>query len=166
MGFDLIGHAPSSGQGEYYNQSNVGWHPLAEYIHKIAPDIAKHCTHWHTNDGDGLNAQNAMVLAERLEAEITSGRCQRYAQISASEAEMAPDEPCWLCDGTGRRKPYKLGSGESPQIGAGDLLTGEYCNACDGKGTVRPDWTDYRLNVTKVQTFVQFLRACGGFSIW
>jgi hypothetical protein len=70
MGFDILGRAPSTKEGEYFRNSVWWWHPLAAYICKIVPDVACQCTHWHTNDGDGLNAECAAALADRLDAEI------------------------------------------------------------------------------------------------
>jgi hypothetical protein len=158
MGMDVYGQSPRSETGEYFRKNVRAWHPLADYIQVVAPEIASNCKYWHTNDGDGLNAEHATALADRLDAEIRSGRCERYARMYESKREMAPDVPCWLCEGTGTRKPV-------PLAGAGDLFTGEQCNACGGKGTVRPWSTCESFDVEHVREFITFLRACGGFEI-
>ena len=77
----------------------------------------------------GLNAKDSAALATKLQAEIDSGRTANYVRAWSSQQEMMPDEPCWLCEGTGTRKP-------APECGAGDLATGTICNACHGKGYI------------------------------
>jgi hypothetical protein len=177
MSFDIYGRAPTSEEGKYFCRNNMGWAPIAEYILTVAPDIAAKCKYWDTNDGDGLDAEHAVALADRLDAEIQSGRCEHYARKYASDQEMTPDEPCWLCDGTGTRKPPVLFSrlddgtpvysSSEDGVGAGDpKTTGIKCNCCRGEGTIRPWGTQYRLHVESVREFVTFLRGCGGFEIW
>jgi hypothetical protein len=158
MGVDVIGNKPSAEEGEYFRNNWWWWRPLASYVCEIGPEITAHCKYWHSNDHDGLDAEHACALAERLEAEIASGRCERYERRHKSEQEMAPNEPCDLCDGTGTRKPV-------PERGAGDTVTGVVCNGCGGEGVVRPFWTHYPFDVDNVQRFVRFLRTSGGFII-
>jgi hypothetical protein len=129
------------------------------YIEYVAPtSITSKCRHWQSNDGDGLNAANSRKLAEFLQREIDSGRTKAYALVFQSQQEMTPDEVCWLCEGTGTRKP-------PPNRGAGDLKTGMICNACEGRGVKRPMSTDYPFDVENVQDLIAFLRDCGGFKI-
>jgi hypothetical protein len=130
---DVIGTKPSTKEGECFRNSCIRWHPLADYACEIAPDITSQCRYWYSNDGYGLNAEHALALADRLDTEIREGRCDRYALRYKSAQEMAPDEPCWLCDGTGTRKPV-------PEVGAGDMITGIKCNSCGGEGM--PTWVD------------------------
>jgi hypothetical protein len=158
-GNDVFGKAPISKAGEYFRNNAFWWRPLADYACKIAPRITATCKHWQSNDGDGLGAAAARELADALQAEIDSGRCERYARIYASAQALMPDEPCWLCEGTGTRRPAPLG-------GAGDCATGVKCNACDGEGHIRPNATMYPFGLENVREFVVFLRACGGFEIW
>jgi hypothetical protein len=158
MGFDIVGRRPLTEEGEYFRNSVWAWHPLAAYICEIAPGLASRCTYWH--DGDGLNAEDAVALADRLDTEIKEGRCECFARIHASEQEKAPDEACDFCEGTGvRREPV-------PERGAGGPIIGIQCNWCRGKGTVRPWRTNYPFSVENVQRFITFLRGCCGFSIW
>jgi hypothetical protein len=146
MGFDIYGRQPSTKRGQYFGTNWSGWIALADYILKIAPDLAAQCTHLKSNDGDGLGAEQAVALADRLEIEIKEGRCERYAREEAPPAELCP-----LCEGTGMKKPW-------PFIGAGDMITGIPC-LCGG-GMI------WDFDVETVQAFVSFLRSCGGFEIW
>jgi hypothetical protein len=179
MGMDVYGNNPTSETGDYFRLNVWWWHPLANYCCEVAPEITAPCTHWHSNDGDGLDAERAGALAEALQREISAGRTAAYEKIYTSKQEMAPNEPCDICDGTGTRKPvperelpegdevFVMFCGPEPEIGAGDPNNGGIkCNGCDGTGTVRPWATNYPFSVEKVEKFVAFLRECGGFCIW
>ena len=112
-----------------------------------------------TNDGDGLDADDARALAERLQAEIDAGHTEAYSLRYASSREQLPDEPCETCGGTGTRKPY-------PKTGAGDPhKDGIVCDGCDGNGYTRPFAANYSFSTDNVQQFVNFLRDSGGFQI-
>jgi hypothetical protein len=128
MGMDVFGNKPNSEAGEHFRCNVWGWHPLAKYCCEVAPDITSKCKHWHSNDADGLAAEDARQLAIRVQAEIDSGRAQAYAQRHASANAMLPNEPCAICAGTGTRKPV-------PELGAGNPNAGGIkCNGCDGSG--------------------------------
>jgi hypothetical protein len=66
---------------------------LADYTCTVAPDITAKCKAWERNDGDGLEAADAVALADRLQTEIDTGRAVRYAQVRASELEALPKVP-------------------------------------------------------------------------
>jgi hypothetical protein len=158
MGMDVYGKNPTTEDGKYFQNNAWWWQRLADYACDIAPSIANKCKYWHTNDGDGLNAEDSNALSDILQIEIDSGRTASEARLWKSKQEMTPDEPCDLCEGTGTRKPV-------PDRGAGDPKTdGIKCNACKGRGFVRP--YNYPFSVENVQKFVQFLRGCGGFEIY
>jgi hypothetical protein len=153
MGMDVYGES-----GAYFRSNVWWWRPLADYVIKVAPDIAGQCHYWQSNDGDGLGKADSLRLADSLQAEIDAGRTARYETIYRSEREKLPNEPCWLCEGTGTRKP-------PPQRGAGDPRTDGPCNCCDATGYTRPQSTEYPFSVDNVRRFVDFLRGCGGFRI-
>jgi hypothetical protein len=62
MGTDVIGRKPTSEAGAYFGLNVWSWRPLAEYCLKMAPDIAGRCTHWQSNDGDGLTEKYSAAL--------------------------------------------------------------------------------------------------------
>lgn len=159
MGFDIYGADPGTEEGKYFRNNVWWWRPLANYCLEVAPDVTEACPHWHSNDGAGLNAEDALALADALQAELDAGRTETYARRYASRLEAMPNEPCTICEATGVRK-------EPPETGAGDLMNGGVeCNACDGEGYCRPFVTHYPFDVDNVREFVTFLRGCGGFSI-
>jgi len=150
MGMDVIGQNPTNKEGEYFRNNVWWWHPLADYCVEIAPEITARCEYWHYNDGDGLNGRDAAALADTLQAEIDSGRCETYAKIREAELSALPNEACDICDGTGIRKPV-------PE---------RVARASNGSGSVRPYQCEYPFAVENVREFITFLRGCGGFAIF
>jgi hypothetical protein len=159
MGMDVYGQQPTTDEGEYFRNNAWWWRPLAKYVQNVAPEIAAKCKYWHSNDGDGLNSEDSLALADVLQAELDSGRTATYKRLYDGELARLQKEPCKLCEGTGTRKP-------PPMEGAGDpKADGIKCNGCNGEG-YEPDWrTHYSFEVENVQKFVTFLRGCGGFAI-
>ena len=149
MGMDVIGMNPTSDAGREFRHTCDGWHPLAEYVCEVAPEITSRCTYWHSNDYDGLSEDDARGLAELLQREIDSGRTEAYVLLRQSEPKLMPNERCEICNGTG--DPDK---------------NGILCSECNGKGYHCPSATEYVLRTRNVQRFAAFLRACGGFEIW
>jgi hypothetical protein len=173
MGMDVYGNKPIGETGEYFRANVWWWRPLANYCCTIAPEITGRCECWQSNDGDGLGAADAFALAECLQTEINSGRTATYERIHRSEQEALPNEPCWLCKGTGSRAPMAyiqdddpfydmLGPPPPQQVGPNGRVK---CNCCNGEGFVRPASTNYPFSAEFVAKFVAFLRECGGFRI-
>jgi len=148
LGMDLCGKQPNNETGEYFRNNVWWWRPLADYCCEIAPQY--NGISWHSNDGDGLSAEDSVKLADILQALINDGSTARYEQKRKEMLDAMPDESCDLCDGTGTRN---------------DAIVRGECNTCAGTGAVRPFDTYYPFSVDNVQLFVNFLRDCGGFEI-
>jgi len=138
---DVFGKQPTDPKGEYFRNNVWWWHPLWDYCLRVAPSLAGKVKYGHENSGDGLDASDALALAEVLDREIKSGRTAAYALAYERELEALPDEP-----------PPRVGPGDQP------------CNGCHGKGVVRPWVTHYAFSVENVEEWVE-LRYCGGFEI-
>ena len=89
----LLRQEPDLGAWQIFHNSWRGRWPLADYTCTVAPDITAKCKAWERNDGDGLEAADAVALADRLQTEIDTGRAVRYAQVRASELEALPKVP-------------------------------------------------------------------------
>ncbi len=171
MGMDVFGISPTSETGEYFRRNVWGWHPLAEYIVSQGPEeIVSKCECWHSNDGDGLDAENAARLAEWLEASVKDGKAAAYAAIRDAELAAMPNEPCELCGGTGIRTDEVGQQAKMPERKIEDEdhpRNGEvgWCNGCNGNGSIRPWPTHYTLEVEDIVEFAAFLRDSGGFEI-
>src|SRR5262249_45566593 len=79
MGMDVLGRKPRTKHGKLFLASAWWWGSLADYCIQVAPDITGDCKYWHSNDGAGLDGEDSTALADRLQVEIDSGRCARYA---------------------------------------------------------------------------------------
>jgi hypothetical protein len=66
MGGDVYGRQPTTPQGRYFGTNWSGWHSLVDYCTQIAPELTRQCTHWGSNDGDGLSGPDSQALAARL----------------------------------------------------------------------------------------------------
>lgn len=150
MGMDVIGRNPKSEKGEYFRNNVWWWRPLWTYCEKVSPEAAA-VENGQTNDGDGLDADDAEALAERLLVEIEAGRTRRYAANYRARLRRIPDEKCMHCDGTGERH---------------DQYVEGTCNGCNGKGKVRPHATHYPFSVENVREFAEFCQDSGGFQIY
>jgi hypothetical protein len=73
MGMDVIGVNPKSEKGSYFRNNVWWWRPLADFCLNQHPDIAEKCEYWHTNDGDGLDEEDSVLLAQALREDIKSG---------------------------------------------------------------------------------------------
>jgi len=148
MGMDVYGLKPTSKRGEYFRSDFERWRPLATYVQEVAPEITKHCTSWQTNDGDGLGADDANELANRLLKELDSGRTLSYQRRVASRFDGMPEASCWRCDGIGQGGGLfansetaginaiyvKARASRDPCANAAALASGEYA-AFNARGT-------------------------------
>jgi hypothetical protein len=136
------------------------WHPLADYCAEIAPDIASRCQGWHYNEGDGLGGDDSRVLADVLQREIDSGRCEAYAKIHEAQLATLANDPCDFCAGAGELtaqliKHIEEKQGATQTDGALDeifglprkFLVGEKCPCCKGSGSVEPWARNYAFSV-------------------
>ena len=157
MGMDVMGRKPTSDVGSYFRNNIWWWRPLWDYCCAVAHGLIDEETAngGHFNEGHGLNADAAAALADILFREVQSGRSARYAQLRDERIEGLPQDPCWLCEGTGKRK-------EPPDIGAGESA----CNGCSSTGIQNSAETWYSFSVENVLEFSRFCKESGGFEIW
>jgi hypothetical protein len=170
MGMDVTGNNPKTDAGVYFRRNVWGWHPLAGLVCKLAPDIASHCSCWHTNDGDGLNATNAKRLAAALDAALASGKVAMLVALRVARFRRLPDVTCTWCDGTGVRgdevgREHGLNQRTIDDVGHPRHGQTGWCNGCDGRGSNRPRETLYRVHEADVREFADFVKNSGGFWI-
>lgn len=171
MGMDVFGTSPRSEAGSYFRNNVWWWHPLWDYCLNIHGDIANKVEHGHSNDGDGLDANDAHTLGERLLADIENGITAEYETRYRERLASLPMNDCKWCNSTGIRTDevgVKNGMPERELEEAVAIMLGRthgYCNACNGVGR-EPAWeTNYPFSVENVREFAEFLLDCGGFKI-
>lgn len=158
MGMDVYGKNPENETGRYFRANVWGWHPLADYLCSVAPDLMAKVTYLHSNDGDGLNQADAVALATALQQALTSGHTAAYVEARDEAIASQPRLTCRYCEGTGTR---------SDEIGVQlGYAARNYCNGCEGNGDTAPWEASYSLDVARVREFAAFARRSGGFEIW
>ncbi|HEY4748946.1 MAG TPA: hypothetical protein VIH60_01005 [Steroidobacteraceae bacterium] len=95
MGMDVYGKAPTARVGGYFGANISLWHPIACYIEETHPHLASECEHWYSNDGDGLSAQSAKILGNRLLADIAEGKVAAYVALHKKQPPESADKR-WL----------------------------------------------------------------------
>lgn len=158
MGMDVYGKNPSGPKGEYFRRNVWGWHPLWDLIEEMVPWVPIKVASGHTNDGYGLDADDAAALAATLKGLLDSGQVAEYIEKRDHHLADMPDIPCEYCGATGTRTDevgVKMGMDKK-----------HWCNACDGKGTQQDPRRAYQVSIQDVAEFAEFVRQSGGFSIY
>lgn len=150
MGMDLYGEKPMNSQGEYFRNNVWWWRPLWQYVCGLEILTDEEMTAGEFNDGKRIGKRKAIKIADTLEALVKEGKTKQYETARATMLKLLPDEPCEICNGTGKRDD--------------EYVKGK-CNGCDGKGKRRPFSTNYGFNVDNVKEFIKFCRNSGGFRI-
>ena len=179
MGMDVYGKEPRSLAGEYVRYSVWGWKPIVDISFHFASDVMDRITYPHTNDGDGLNGEGSVELADILQANIDNGAVAQWILDLEFRLASLPNETCRLCDGSGVRDDATgITNGQVSRVISSDALScdehsphprrGEtgWCNGCDGRGFNRPIDTYYTIELDDVACWTAFLRDCRGFEIW
>jgi len=152
MGFDLFGMNPKNKKGEYFRNNVWWWRPLWNYICTVCENTLtdSDCREGEFNNGYSISENKGQRIANRLALLVKNGDTQRYSVRYARKLKKLPDEECEFCKGTGKRNDeYVQGT----------------CNACSGKGKVRPFVTNYPFSVANVRNFIDFCENSGGFRI-
>ena len=172
MGMDVMGKNARSEKGEYFRNNVWWWRPLWGYCLDIHPDLAGKVEYGHSNDGDGLDGDDARDLGLRLIMDIERGTTAEYEQAYREQLASLPMEDCEWCGATGiRTDEVGVENGMPTQALEADVAsivgrTHGYCNACGGYGK-RESWlANYPFSVDNVRRFAEFLLDCGGFEIW
>ena len=91
MGMDVMGRNAKSVMGEYFRRNVWGWRPLWIYVEDMHVDIASKVTNPQTNDGDGLNEDDAYALGLKLYNDIADGIAARYVSERNAAITALPD---------------------------------------------------------------------------
>jgi hypothetical protein len=171
MGMDVYGKNPKSEKGTYFRRNVWGWRPLWDYCLDRHTDLAGKVKNGHTNDGDGLDANDSVELARLLVKDLSDGTASTYVKARNIHLSLLPRENCEWCQGTGIRTDKvgvenKMSDRElSPDLA---ILLGRekgWCNGCNGEGK-KDSWeTNYDLELDDIKEFAEFLTDSGGFEI-
>ena len=171
MGMDVYGKNPSSEKGSYFRNNVWYWRPLWGYCEELHHDLCHKVEYGHSNDGDGLDADDARLLGERLLADIANGVTAEYERQHNEYIASLPRTDCQYCGATGIRTDevgVENGMPTKELDAEIAILVGRthgYCNACRGEGKQDPWLANYPFDVNNVREFAEFLLDCGGFEI-
>lgn len=140
MGYDIFGRKPTAPEGEYYRSNIWYWPPFVAMCRRLAPRESKGCKGWEVNEGRGLNAADALRLANRLDGLLADGTIAAYIEET----------------------------GEPPvtELQASVL---KFIKTFTKGGTVEanaPGVAAPAVTEDDVREFIAFLRTCGGFRIF
>ena len=150
MGMDVMGVEPKNKIGEYFRNNVWHWHPLWDFCCDVDSELCDKVPNGHSNDGDGLDCENSVELADKLQNSIDNGYAEFYVSQRNLEIDRLPLETCEYCNGTGIRNF----EGKDMQ-----------CNGCEGKGAKKDISSWYKLDIENIKNFIEFLKNCGGFQI-
>ena len=151
MGMDVIGIEPYTEDGKYFRSNVWCWRPLWDFVCNscsLDDDIQQS---GQLNDGYKIDEDLAVSIGITLKSLIDNGVVKQFAEFRQKELDAMPDVECKHCNGTGQRN---------------DQYVQGTCNACHGKGTVRPTDTYYVLYEDMVEEFAEFAKQSGGFQIY
>lgn len=172
MGMDVYGKNPASDCGEYFRNNVWWWHPLWDYCLEMHADICGSVECGHSNDGDGLDTDDARELGLRLLNDIDLGEVEEYETAFNLEKSELPVSECGFCSGSGIRTDEVGVEHGMPTKELGDaekILFGRslgWCNACGGSGKQEHFGCSYYFSVDNVKKFAEFLVDSGGFEIF
>jgi hypothetical protein len=140
MGYDIFGKKPTAPEGEYFRRNIWYWPPLVAMCRRLAPRESKGCKGWEVNEGHGLNAADALRLANRLAELLDDGTIAHYID-DTGEPPVTELQASAL----------KLVKALAKRAGGGEI---------DTPGLAAPAVTE-----EDVREFIAFLKTCGGFRI-
>jgi len=155
MGMDVYGIKPANETGKYFRNNVWWWRPLWDYCLDKYPDIAGKVEYGHSNDGDGLDLEDAYKLGVSLRQDIDSGIVKKYEQDYASYKENLSRVSCNVCKGT-KMFFYEDVEGNDQE---------RECTNCDEEGTMQDYQTLYPFSEQNVKEFSEFCINSGGFRI-
>jgi len=138
MGMDVYGRS-----GNYFRANVWSWHPLAAFCQYVGSFLSESCN-WHTNDGEGLGADESSLLGRKILQDIENGNAQKYVdRYNKTQVELV----CEFCDG----KKY-----------VENIHGSQKCGFCQGEGN-RAHYN--RLSIEGIKEFAEFMIESEGFYI-
>ncbi len=171
MGMDVYGQNPTTKAGEYFRNTVWYWSPLWDYCCDVAPELVEFIEK-NKNGGQGLDEYEAIMLAEILDREISTGRAEKHENAHNARIAALPRHDCTYCDATGIRTDGIGNSMGMPDRELDEVTamvvgrTHGWCNACRGEGIVDDFDSSYPFDVNNVKQFAKFCRHSGGFKIY
>ena len=92
MAYEIEGINPSHSFGDEITFNVFHWPPIVDYCRTVAPDIVDKVPDWLSNDGQGLQHQDAVELGRLLLASLLDGHFERVsASFNEEDYLVRPD---------------------------------------------------------------------------
>tara|TARA_B100000686_G_scaffold55651_1_gene60007 strand:- start:521 stop:1006 length:486 start_codon:yes stop_codon:yes gene_type:complete len=160
MGFDL------EGERQGYFRNNVWfWRPLCDYVLTNCDGVGtpEEQRSWHYNDGHFVPSEVAKSIANQLEALVLSGKVKTHAE-QLEKRRIAAEQ-----HNEGVRKRLEALGKEVDALGVPNLTPGAYPQPYRDRWeylySLMDHDADYPFSVENVNTFIDFCRKSGGFTI-
>lgn len=155
MGMDVMGMNPINNDGENFHANLWSWRPihyLCEYLN-MKHNLNFDTSHWGYNDGRGLNAKDCMKMADKLERHIKD-----HPFLKSDDDRMYVCLGMWIGSNTNQ---FVKPQGMSVQYPDGTIL---YTSVVTKAGdVVEPS---HSVTLGHLNSFILFLKTCGGFQIF
>lgn len=162
MGMDVFGQDPKNEKGEYFRNNVWWWRPLWEFCEFVAPELTSMVENGYSNDGDGLDGEDAKELAKVLRKSLRDGTLDNYEQTRTEWLASLPIRPCVHCQATGKRTWY-TNPNEPHEYKASisyDLMEA-MMNEKDNEGNGNGQLPNYTL-VEKPEGWLEETKECNG----
>lgn len=162
MGMDVFGQDPKNEKGAYFRNNVWWWRPLWEYCEFVAPELTNMVENGYSNDGDGLDAEDSVLLAKALRKSLRDGTLDTYDKTRTEWLASLPIRPCVHCQATGKRTWY-TNPNEPHEYKASisyDLMQA-MMNEKDNEGTGNGELPTYTL-VEKPKDWTEETKECNG----
>jgi hypothetical protein len=80
MAMDVYGIDPKNSFGKIFRRNIWIWHPMWGYIESEYKDIASRVRYAHSNDGDGLDNQSAIILSHLINSDLCNGKIISFVE--------------------------------------------------------------------------------------
>jgi hypothetical protein len=168
MSMDLYGLNPKSIKGFYFKNGNWAWFPLWNYVQQVGPSVASKVLFPFENCGDGLCEKDAEELAAILRQMVDEGHTLKYSETFEEWKASGAESICVFCMGSGHLEGGQrlISTDDKTAIKTEVTLADNIiCPACEGEPKSAEITKQFRFGVENIQSFIDFLEACGGFVI-
>lgn len=161
MGMDVVGVNPKNGKGEYFRNNWWWWRPLWEFCEFVAPELAGKVEHAGSNDGDGLDGDDAEELGKALRKAVKNGTAKSYKAEREAWLASLPIRPCAHCQATGKRTWFTSPDGKEQVASIKYDLMEVMANEADNDGVGNGQLPHYQP-VEKPEGWTEKTEDCNG----
>ncbi len=152
----MYGMNPKSDKGRHFRNNILWWRPLWNYLIHNCSDLLteNQLNSSHDWDFKDISEKQALLIAQRLNEHIASGKVETYSNIFEYIKGTSGPVPCTYCNGEG-------------------VITKDYtnykesdCDVCHGDRVISIISVFYYFSENNVKRFADFAQNSGGINIY